>query len=100
MYLSNTETYDLWSAAQRQRRVLLALMLRNVRTRFFGNGLGYLVAIAWPLSHILIIVAIFTLSGRAAPYGDSVSLFIATGVVPFQTFSYLSRFMMLFVISS
>jgi capsular polysaccharide transport system permease protein len=98
VYLSNTETFDLWSAAQRQRRVLFALMLRNIRTRFFGNGLGYLVGIAWPLTHILIIVAIFTLAGRAAPYGDSTVLFIGTGVVPFMTFSYLARLMMLSVI--
>jgi capsular polysaccharide transport system permease protein len=95
MYLSNSETFDLWSAAKRQRRVLFALMLRNIRTRFFGHGLGYLIAIAWPLSHILILVAFYSFSGRAAPYGDSVALFIATGVVPFQTFSYLARFMML-----
>lgn len=72
-------------------------MLRNIRTRFFGNGLGYLVGIAWPLSHILILVAIFTLSGRAAPYGNSTALFIGTGVVPFMTFSYLARLMMLSV---
>jgi len=97
MYLSNNETYDLWSAAQRQRRVLFALMLRNIRTRFFGNGLGYLIAIAWPLSHILIIVAIYSVAGRAPPYGDSTALFIATGVVPFQIFSYLARFMMIAV---
>src|SRR5262245_9176347 len=83
---------------QRQRRVLFALMLRNIRTRFFGNGLGYMIAIAWPLSLILIIVAIFSFSGSAAPYGSSVSLFIATGTVPFMIFSYLSRFMMLAVI--
>lgn len=98
MYLSNAETFDLWSAARRQRRVLYALMLRNIRTRFFGNGLGYLIAIAWPLSHILVIVAIFSLSGRAAPFGSSVALFIATGTVPFMVFSYLSRFMMLTVL--
>lgn len=97
VYLSNIETYDLWSAAQRQRRVMYALMLRNIRTRFFGNGLGYLVAIAWPLSHILILVAVYTLMGRVAPYGDSTALFVATGVVPFQTFNYLARFMMIAV---
>jgi capsular polysaccharide transport system permease protein len=95
--LSNTETYDLGAAAARQRRVLYALMLRNIRTRFFGNGLGYLVAIAWPLSHILILVSIYTLMGRAPPYGDSTALFIATGVVPFQIFNYLARFMMIAV---
>jgi capsular polysaccharide transport system permease protein len=95
MYLSNTETFDLWSAAKRQRRVLFALMLRNMRTKFFGNGLGYLVAVAWPLTHIVILVALFAITGRAAPFGDSVALFVATGVVPFQTFNYLARFMML-----
>jgi capsular polysaccharide transport system permease protein len=98
MYLSNAETFDLWSAAKRQRRVLFALMLRNIRTKFFGNGLGYLLAIAWPLTHIIILVAIFTIAGRAAPFGDNTALFIATGVVPFQTFNYLARFMMLSVL--
>ncbi|MGO8973329.1 MAG: ABC transporter permease [Steroidobacteraceae bacterium] len=98
MYLSNTEGFDLWSAAKRQRRVLFALMLRNIRTKFFGNGLGYLVAIAWPLTHILVLVAIYSLMGRVTPYGDSTALFIATGVVPFQTFAYVARFMMLMLI--
>jgi capsular polysaccharide transport system permease protein len=60
-----------------------ALMLRNIRTRFFGNGLGYVLTMAWPLSHIFILVIIFTVMGRAAPYGDSPALFVATGVVPF-----------------
>jgi capsular polysaccharide transport system permease protein len=100
VHLSGTETFGLWSAAKRHRRVLFALMLRNIRTRFLGNGLGYLIAIAWPLSHILIVVAIFTFTGRSAPYGDSVALFIATGTLPFMTFSYLSRFMMLSMMST
>jgi capsular polysaccharide transport system permease protein len=75
-------------------------MLRNMRTKFFGNGLGYLVAVAWPLTHIVVLVAIFTVAGRAAPLGNSVALFIATGVVPFQTFNYLARFMMISLIKS
>jgi len=97
MDLAGTEAFDLSSAFIRQRRVLFALMLRNIRTKFFGNGLGYLVAIAWPLTHILVLVIIFSVAGRAAPVGDSVALFIATGVVPFQTFNYLARFMMISV---
>jgi capsular polysaccharide transport system permease protein len=94
MYLSNTEAFGLWPAAKRQWRVFYAVMLRNIRTKFLGNGLGYLVGIAWPLTHILVVVEIFSLQGRAAPYGDSITLFVATGVVPFMTFSYLARFMM------
>ncbi len=100
MYLTNTESFDLWSAAKRQRRVLFALMLRNMRTKFFGNGLGYLVAIGWPLTHILAIVIMYEAIGRAAPFGDSTALFIATGVVPFQTSNYMMRFMMLALIRS
>jgi capsular polysaccharide transport system permease protein len=92
-------TIKFWAPAiRRQRRVLFALMLRNIRTKFFGNGFGYLIAVAWPLSHILILVVMYTLMGRVAPYGDSVALFVATGVLPFQTFSYLARFMMLGII--
>jgi len=100
MDLSSTEAYDFSSAFGRQRRVLYALMLRNIRTRFFGNGLGYLVAIAWPLSHILVLVVLYSVLGRAPPYGDSTALFIATGIVPFLTFSYSARFMMLSAIKN
>ena len=73
-------------------------MLRNIRTRFFGNGLGYLVAIAWPLLIFLSSWRSTAALGRAVPYGDSAVLFVATGAVPFMVFSYLSRFMMLSVI--
>ena len=98
MYLSNTETYDLWSAAKRQWRVMHAVMLRNIRIRFFGHGIGYLFKIGWPLTHLVILVTLFSLTGRAAPYGDSPALFFATGTIPYITFAYLSRFMMLYVI--
>ncbi len=96
MYVSNTETFDLRSAAKRQWRVIFALMLRNIRVRFFGHGIGYLVKIAWPLSHMLILVVLFSIAGRAAPYGDSPALFFATGIIPYITFAYISRFMMIY----
>jgi capsular polysaccharide transport system permease protein len=98
VYLSGDETFGLWSAAKRQRRVVFALMLHNIRTRFGGHGLGYLIAIAWPLAHMLAIFASFVLFARAAPYGDSILLFIGTGTVPFMAFSYLGRFMMISVL--
>ncbi len=84
-------TINPWAA---QGRVILAIMLRDVRTRFFGHGLGFLLAIAWPLAHILILLAIYSAVGRAAPFGDSAALFFATGLAPFMTFSYMSRFVM------
>lgn len=75
-----------------QARVIWAIILRDIRTRFFGHGLGYLVAIAWPLAHILILLIVYQFIGRTAPYGTSLSLFFATGLAPFMSFSYMSRF--------
>jgi len=88
------------TAFRRQRRVLIAVILRTMRTRFFGHGLGYLFAVGWPISHILLLIMIFSITGRAAPFGESTVLFIATGTVPFMAFSYLSRFMMIDLIST
>ncbi|MDT3376751.1 ABC transporter [Labrys neptuniae] len=100
MDLTHTSSTTVMAAFERQRRVISAVMLRNVRTRFFGHGLGYIVAVGWPISHILLLIAIFSITGRAAPYGESVILFIATGTVPFMVFSYLSRFMMVNLVST
>jgi capsular polysaccharide transport system permease protein len=78
-----------------QARVIVALMLRDLKTRFFGSEFGYLIAVAWPLAHILLLVTIHSHIGRIAPYGDSSVLWFATGVVPFLAFSYVSRFTMI-----
>ncbi|MEM9145609.1 MAG: capsular biosynthesis protein [Pseudomonadota bacterium] len=76
-------------------RVIAAVMLRDIRTRFFNHGLGYLIAVSWPIAHILILLAFYTLLGRFAPYGDSIALFFATALVPFMTWNYMSRFIMM-----
>ncbi|MDZ5451678.1 MULTISPECIES: ABC transporter permease [Labrys] len=91
---------SLFVAMRRQRHVFAALILRTMRTRFFGHGLGYIFAVGWPVSHILILIAIMSISHRAAPFGDSVVLFIATGSIPFMVFSYLARFMMVDLIAN
>ncbi len=78
-----------------QFQVIRAIILRDIRTRFFGHGLGYLVAIAWPLVHILILLIIYQLTGRIAPHGDSTALFFATGLAPFMSFMYMARFIMM-----
>jgi len=77
-----------------QAQIIYALMLRDMRSRFFGNALGFAVAVAWPLVHIIILLLMYTASGRVTPYGDSLVLFFSTGLVPFITFSYMSRFIM------
>ena len=86
---------SLFEQIAAQGRILLALMIRDVQTRFFGNALGFVVAIAWPVSHIFILIAINGAAGRAAPYGDDPALFFATGLLPFMCFNYMSRFITL-----
>jgi capsular polysaccharide transport system permease protein len=79
-------------------RILVALIMRDVQTRFFGTPIGFVLAIAWPVSHIFILIAINGATGRAAPYGDDPALFFATGLLPFMCFSYMARFTMLGVL--
>ncbi len=81
-----------------QCRVIVALMLRDLKTRFFGSEFGFLISIAWPLVHILVLLGISAGLGRMAPYGDNPALWFATGIVPFMAFSYMARFIMLGII--
>jgi capsular polysaccharide transport system permease protein len=81
-----------------QARILEALMLRDIKTRFGGSEWGFLIAIGWPLSHVLLLLIINIGMGRIAPYGDSAALWFATGVVPFMAFNYMSRFIMLGIV--
>ena len=73
-------------------------MLRDIRIRFFNHGLGYLVAIAWPLAHILILLGFYAVLGRAPPYGESGFVFFGAALVPFMAWNYMSRFIMLSLI--
>jgi len=100
MYAAQSPTSEFREALRRQRHVLFALMLRNIRTRFFGHGLGYLIAIAWPLVHILLVIILFSVNSRMPPVGESMMLFVATGAVPFQAQAYLSTFMMMSVLTT
>ncbi len=77
---------------KRQWQIIYALMMRDIRTRFFGSSWGFFITILWPLSHIFVLVAINIVIGRAAPFGDSTALWYATGILPFMVFNYSARF--------
>ena len=77
---------------KRQWQIIYALMMRDIRTRYFGNSWGFIIAVLWPLSHIFLLVIINTTVGRSAPFGESTALWYATGVLPFMVFNYSARF--------
>ena len=85
---------DLLGVLRAQKNVLTALILRDIKTRF-GSAPGFLIAIAFPLSHIFILVALNVWLGRLVPYGESAVLWFSVSMTPFMIASYTSRFMMI-----
>ncbi len=83
-----------------QIHVFHALVLHDIKTRFFGNGFGYVVTIIWPSAHLVIIMGIYTATGRGAGYGTSTLLFVSTGVLPYICWNYISRFCMMSMVSN
>ncbi|CAO4134738.1 ABC transporter permease [Methylorubrum extorquens] len=72
-------------------RVLSALMLRDMRSRFGGTYWGYLVQVLWPCAHLGILVGIMNFRGLKSPMGDDTLIFVATGALPALAFQYISR---------
>ncbi|WP_260680351.1 ABC transporter permease [Thalassotalea sp. PS06] len=66
-----------------------ALMLREVKTRFGSNRLGYFWAIAEPFAQATIMAAMFTAIGRNSLSGVPVAMFLISGILPFKMFSKL-----------
>jgi capsular polysaccharide transport system permease protein len=87
-------------ALSRKGSVMRAVMLRDMRTRFFNHGLGFLLVIIWPLAHMFVLLTIYSLFGRRAPFGDSLYIFFGTGLVPTLSFMYVSRQMAMSVVSN
>ncbi|MDR7038320.1 capsular polysaccharide transport system permease protein [Methylobacterium sp. BE186] len=72
-------------------RVLHALMLRDMRTRFGGSHLGYAVVVLWPVVHVFVLVSIYVFRKVPAPLGESRALFFSTGAVTVLIFQYISK---------
>lgn len=87
-------------AAAIQKRIIGALILRDMKTRFGRSHVGYLLAIAWPLAHMLGIMAIQFVVGRITPIGTDLTIFVATGVLPYILCVYPARMTMLCIITN
>lgn len=80
-------------ALAEKKHVMTAVILRDMRSRFFNHGLGFLIVSLWPLAHMIILLGIYTVVGRKAAYGESLNIFIATGLIPTLAYTYVARFM-------
>jgi capsular polysaccharide transport system permease protein len=68
-------------------RVLFALVVREMSTRFGRSWGGYLWAIVEPLGGILLLTFAFSFTFHTPPLGTNFALFYATGIIPFSLFS-------------
>lgn len=72
-------------------RLVSVVLLMDMRTRFGASYLSYLIAIGWPLSHLLIITGAYLIKTAVAPIGDSPAIFVGTGVIPYILCIYPAR---------
>ncbi len=77
-----------------QLRILGALMLRETRATFGTSQLGYLWAIITPALGVAVFVAVFGAAGRRPPFGASLALFFATGMLTLEFYKKLSAALM------
>lgn len=82
------------SALQVQFQVLHALILRDIRTRFGRTMWGYGIVVLWPCAHLLVLITIFYVRHMPPAIGNSLALFIFSGMTPMIVFIYMSRKMM------
>ena len=74
----------------RPLRVVFALVVREMGTRFGRSVGGYLWAVLEPLGGIVLLAIAFSLAVRTPPMGTSFMLFYATGIVPFNMYRTIS----------
>lgn len=76
-------------------RVIYAIMLREIRTRFGHTRAGYLWAILEPIGHLATLGLVFSLFNRAPPpVGEDLFLYYVTGLLPFLAFAHISQAVM------
>lgn len=78
--------------------VIRALVLRDIRTRFGAGFVSYLVAVGYPLSHLLALMIFPVLANRVAPLGTDYALYAATGVLPYILCFYPARMLHLCIV--
>lgn len=81
---------DLKKGTTVQTRIVGALMMREMRTRFGELRFGYAWALIEPLMQIGILAIIFTMIGRRPPLGTSFETFFLNGYVPYSMFNQIS----------
>lgn len=87
-------------AMKQKLNVMHAVIMRDIRSRYFNHGLGFLIVPLFPVAHILLLLTVYAVVGKKSEFGDDLQLFFATGLLPVMTFMYVSRFMSISLIAN
>lgn len=71
-------------------RVVCALILREMKTRFGRNRFGYVWALLEPIAYVAIFLAIRSQVSAQIPFGENLLLFLMTGLLVFRVFVSIS----------
>lgn len=74
-------------------RIVSALLIREMSTRFGNKPGGYIWALLDPVAHVLLLTVIFQAIAHLPPLGTSFPLFFATGYVGFQFYQATAGYM-------
>lgn len=74
-----------------QGRVIAALMMREMATRFGRSATGYFWALAEPAGFIALLSVVFSQLTHDPPYGRSFPLFYATGYLAYALYNDMAR---------
>ena len=83
---------DVGSLLRIQTRVCGTIMLRDLRTRFGGTAISYLIAVLWPAAHVALLLSIYLVLGRLPLFGTDLMTWSFTGAMCFVLFVYPFRF--------
>lgn len=83
------------SALKIQLRVIGAIILRDMRTRFGRTYLSFAIQVGWPLTHLAVVMIAYLLAHKIAPVGTDVTVFPASGLLPYILCLYPARMTML-----
>ena len=99
--MSKTKLQKLRKGWSIQIRVLYALMIRELTTRFGRENIGFLWIMAEPLLFAVLVSLLWRLTKGAEDHGMSVVAFVVTGYIPLTLFRHVvQRSVVVFSVNS
>ena len=74
-------------------RIVSALLIREMSTRFGNKPGGYIWALLDPVAHVLMLTILFQAIAHVPPLGSNFTLFFATGYIAFHFYQGTMKYM-------